>query len=381
LHVTADSKETSLGIPGSWQLLFEVIDTGQGIAKERLSHIFEQFEQAEKNTTRRYGGTGLGLAIARSLVDAMGGELQVESVLGQGSRFFFTLPMNEVEGKTAEQHLLFENLDIIRPNFLKDKHILVAEDNPTLQDVIITLLEGRGAKVTLAKNGEEAVSLVKQKKDIGLMLMDIQMPIMDGHQATREIRQQFDKSQLPIIAMTASAMKEDKEMAFAHGMNAYLVKPVSLERLIQELVNLNFISLDDLGIQKNGKSQDQDSIDISAVLSYPGINLDMALANMGNMSKLYKDTAKTVIATMPEHLQNLAEAVERQDAVSVEKKLHTIKGMVAQLGATELADWLKLQIQNLKSGVSVAKLPKIEQHAVAKIAEVMTGLKEIIQQM
>jgi signal transduction histidine kinase/DNA-binding NarL/FixJ family response regulator len=208
---------------------FTVQDTGIGIPREQHRRIFEMFCQADGSTSRKYGGTGLGLAIASRLVALMGGQLTVESVLGKGSCFEFTLDVIE---STAEIHdmlgLAASGKEIPGADPGSAATILLAEDNKVNQMLAVRTLEKGGYRVLVANNGAEAVQII-QEQPVDLILMDIQMPEMDGFQATAKIRSSRVMSgnrPMPVIAMTAHALKGDRERCLAGGMTDYISKPV-----------------------------------------------------------------------------------------------------------------------------------------------------------
>lgn len=211
----------------SIQVLFAVKDTGIGIPKDRQETIFESFTQASGSTKRLYGGTGLGLTISKKLTELQGGNMWLESEVGQGSTFFVELSFGKGELK-AEKELEVsqtntEKFDEIQ---LKGIKVLLAEDNIVNQKVMKRFLERWSVDLTIVDNGEEAVKLVKEK-DFDIVLMDLQMPLMDGYEATRAIRalEHPHKKQVPIIALTAAALQEVKEQVFACGMNDFVTKP------------------------------------------------------------------------------------------------------------------------------------------------------------
>ena len=217
------------------RLRFEVQDTGIGIRPEQMTHLFEAFEQADVSTTRRFGGTGLGLAISKRLALLMGGDIGVDSREGTGSLFWVELPfqMTAAAPSPAPTPAATPPSAEAAPGVdWRRARILLAEDNPTNQEVAGMLLRSRGLDYALADNGEEAVRLV-ESGHFDLVLMDVQMPVMDGLQATRVIRQRHPAEALPIVAMTANAFEEDRTACLAAGMNDYLSKPVVPELLWQ----------------------------------------------------------------------------------------------------------------------------------------------------
>ena len=223
-------------VPGTQcGLRFTVTDTGIGIPKSRQQVIFEPFIQADSSTVRNYGGTGLGLTICRRLVERMGGEVGVTSEPGQGSAFFFTALFRRL---AAPAKRLTGQHELPKPGQDRALHILLVEDDPTSRMLVAGILRRDGHTVEEACEGEPAVSAVRER-DFDLVLMDVQMPGMDGLAATRAIRslaqdtapELKQRSQVPIVALTAHAMRGDAERCLEAGMNRYLTKPIQADRL------------------------------------------------------------------------------------------------------------------------------------------------------
>ena len=215
---------------GTVNLCFAVIDTGVGISEQQAAGLFQPFTQADTSTTRKYGGTGLGLVISKLLVEMMQGKISVDSTPGSGSCFSFTAVM----GKTSEELESDEPVDLFDQNnhVLEGKHALLAEDNEINQEIAVALLDALGMKTTVADNGLEALELL-ERNTFDVVLMDIQMPVMDGLSASREIRKHGNESirNIPIIAMTAHAMKEDREKSMDAGMSGHITKPIDQQEL------------------------------------------------------------------------------------------------------------------------------------------------------
>jgi len=218
-------------------LRFEVVDTGIGIEPEAQTRLFQSFEQADNSMTRKYGGTGLGLAICKRLMQLMGGEIGVESTLGQGSTFWFVVPLNKREADaippaptftalTAEQRLQAD---------YAGTRILLAEDEPITQEISRGLLEDVGLVVDLAEDGRQALELAQQNT-YALILMDMQMPNLNGIDATQAIRADSLNMATPILAMTANAFDEDRQVCLDAGMNDHIAKPVDPDRLYETLL-------------------------------------------------------------------------------------------------------------------------------------------------
>jgi CheY-like chemotaxis protein len=205
---------------------FSVTDTGIGIRPDQIEKLFAPFVQADASTTRKYGGTGLGLAISKQLVEIMGGTIGVDSEEGKGSTFWFTIPFGAASQIQAPPEV-FQSLSNAPRS--ENSHILIAEDNPTNRLVVLSQLKKLGYGAKAVKDGSEAVQALRAG-DYDLVLMDCEMPVMDGYEATRQIRQSLH-SDIPIIALTASAMQSDRERCMKEGMSDYLAKPVDLGHL------------------------------------------------------------------------------------------------------------------------------------------------------
>jgi CheY-like chemotaxis protein len=227
-------RQTAAGVSGV-QLRFEVSDTGVGIAPEHIPRLFQSFHQADNSTSRRFGGTGLGLAIARRLSALMGGEVGVDSTPGQGSTFWFTAQLGRAEavaddgladrlGATPDAHLAR----------LRGARVLIVDDSEINLQIAREILEDAGLVVDSCSDGSQAVAAV-QAHAYALVLMDMQMPVMDGVTATWRIRLLPEHAELPILAMTASAMPADREACLSAGMNDFLPKPIHPDVLLAAL--------------------------------------------------------------------------------------------------------------------------------------------------
>ena len=216
-------------------LRFEVIDSGIGIAPEACKRLFTAFEQADNSMTRKYGGTGLGLAISKRLVELMGGEIGVDSIPGQGSTFWFTVGLQKCQHAPSSMPL---EVPAITEQYLKEFHagarLLLVEDEPLNREITLSLLEDTGLVLDIAEDGQEALDLSQQQR-YDLILMDMQMPRMNGIDATQAIRKQSLNRDTPILAMTANAFHEDRAICLAAGMDDFLSKPVAPEVLFETI--------------------------------------------------------------------------------------------------------------------------------------------------
>lgn len=215
-------------------LTFNVQDSGVGISADRQQNIFDPFIQADSSTTRQFGGTGLGLSISRQLVRLMGGDIGVESKLGQGSTFWFNLTLERPQADQSESDSGRPLSDLKTAGTeVSPQYILLAEDSPVNQMVARGVLEKMGHQVEVVDNGVKALEALKVN-DYDFVLMDCQMPEMDGYRATRMLRDPASgvlNPAIPVIAMTAHAMAGDKEKCLAAGMNDYIAKPFKLNQL------------------------------------------------------------------------------------------------------------------------------------------------------
>jgi signal transduction histidine kinase/CheY-like chemotaxis protein len=222
---------------GSVHIVFCVTDNGVGISKEAMGSLFQPFEQGSAGVARRYGGTGLGLAISRSIVRMLGGDISVKSVPGEGSVFSFSLVMRESVPDGVDEDYTFEGKDLF-----VGKRALLVDDVVINRIIAVDLLEFTGLDIDEAEDGEEAVRMFESSHEntYDIIFMDVQMPRMDGYEASSKIRslKRGDAKKIPIVALTANAFKDDIEKAFRSGMNAHLAKPLNIQKLIETTFKL-----------------------------------------------------------------------------------------------------------------------------------------------
>ncbi len=314
--------ERDPGVTNGVGLHFVVEDTGVGVAAEHRERIFEAFSQADGSTTRKYGGTGLGLAISSTLVKLMGGRIWVESTLGHGSRFHFTATF----GVSAEQAPSRRPLEMPERQG-RQRRVLLVEDNIVNQRVAVGLLTNRGHHVTLASNGADAIEQLGREA-FDLVLMDLQMPVMGGLEATDEIRsrERITGTHTRIVAMTAHAMTGDRERCLAHGMDGYLSKPIDPAALfaVVEEDSAGTTHLADPSIE----SEAFDEADLMARVSH-----DAELARV------------VVTAFIEDHQPRLAalhDAISANDLPAIRRAAHAIKGAAATVGGRSLSALAKV---------------------------------------
>lgn len=223
---------------GAHRLCFDVIDTGFGIPESKIHTLFEPFTQVDNTSTRSFGGTGLGLTICRRLAEALGGAIEVESKLGKGSRFTFVLPIKKPE-RLIQPNLNIESIDDTPPTEIRlSARVLVVDDRRDIRYLAQHFIEKAGGIVFTATNGQEAIDFIESDgtAEVDLIVMDMQMPVMDGYDATAELRRR--NCQLPIIALTANAMKSDRDECLAAGCTDYTTKPLDRRKLIMMIATL-----------------------------------------------------------------------------------------------------------------------------------------------
>ena len=233
-NVTITVEELPCENEGYMKVKTEIKDTGIGMSKEYLPTLFEPFSREQNTTIGKVGGTGLGMPIVKKMVDLMGGSLEVESELGKGTVFTFTLTHKIADKKYYSQKIEIVEASDMGEN-LRGKHVLLAEDNDLNAEIAMAVLEETGLVIERVEDGIQCVDKVEQMLSgtYDLILMDIQMPKMDGYKATKCIRRLDDKkkAEIPIIAMTANAFAEDRKKAFDAGMDGHIAKPIDIEKL------------------------------------------------------------------------------------------------------------------------------------------------------
>jgi signal transduction histidine kinase/CheY-like chemotaxis protein len=340
----AVSAEVRRQTPESILLEFSVSDSGIGIRPEDQDRIFSPFTQADASTTRNYGGTGLGLTISRRLVELMDGQLRVESLPDHGSTFYFTVSLKIPQTAAIESSETGQSpYPSARRRALQ---ILLAEDTPTNQKVAQYLLTKRGHIVEIARNGRQALELVAQR-EYDVVLMDVQMPVMDGFQATSAIRALSDpaKAHLPIIAMTAHALKEDAARCIAAGMDAYVSKPIQVDEFIELVELFGEAEIGDHSAQRtrradgryevSGKTGDTTVpfLQNSSDKPVPVFDLADAVKKCFGKYEFFVDMAKSFSEEAGSCIDAMKEARLQNNTGAVRDAAHRLKNTVVYLGS------------------------------------------------
>ncbi|OQP49293.1 hypothetical protein A4H97_28540 [Niastella yeongjuensis] len=347
------------------RIAFTVKDTGIGITESQLGLIFEPFMQAHVAITRTHGGTGLGLSICRELITMMGGELKVDSEAGKGSCFSFELPFaissSKLNQSTVAQDLNYQSLG--------NRYVLVAEDVELNQYLVRHIMESWGFTVDVVNNGREAVAMV-QKNKYDLVLMDIQMPEMDGIEATRAIRQLGDpvKAAIPIVALTANALKGDSEKYLASGMNDFLPKPFNEQKLFIVISN-NLKTGAAAPVKPMNKSNT--AVTRAAEKLY---DLTMVQTISGGDEGFVKKMVQLFLETVPPSMADLQKETAQQNWVNASKLAHKLKATIDSMGITQLKEVVRTIETNGKKGEGVDRIP-------GQVQEVITVLEACMEQL
>lgn len=356
---------------------FAVEDTGIGISEDKLQSIFDTFSQADSSINRRFGGTGLGLSISKQLVDLQQGKMEVESKVGKGSTFSFTIPY-KIADETELQAQLNLMAGVNSHQILKQLRILLVEDNEFNQIVAIDTLKLliEDLKIDVAENGQIAIDLL-QKNSYDIVLMDVSMPIMNGYETTLHIRQKLTEplSKIPIMAMTASATTAEIERCFEVGMNEYIAKPFLEEELLQKLTQVLHLSTVKI------KTVDSSNEDIQKVNM--GSVLEMAFLEKftkKNPAKMAK-YIQIFLQTAPKQLKSLNESLEASNWKQLRASAHSLKSQLRYMGVFPLKETIQTVETNAAEQIAldaipplVAKINRITQRAIKELEEKLVAL-------
>ena len=314
---------------------FRIKDTGIGIAAEKLAMIFESFSQASEDITRKFGGTGLGLTITKQLVELQGGNIRVESEEGVGTSVAFEIPYEVIEVPLTMPKQEEERTTVEQFSFA-GKNVLVVEDNEINRKVMSYNLEPAGINVTMANDGKEAVKMLERGQQFDLIIMDLQMPIMNGFQASVYIRQKL-KIQTPIIAMTASALKNEEVKCIQLGMNEYLTKPFAPEELFKLL-------------EKYFDEQSESETSAISSITNEKIPYTLDYISIKRKPEVIAHVLGIILHETPKLLQEISNAILNEEWMAAHDRAHKLK---SSIGLLQVKDMLEI-------------LDKIELHTAQK---------------
>lgn len=343
----------------------EVKDTGIGIPSEKLTTIFESFSQADASVTRKYGGSGLGLTIVKQLVELQNGKITVRSEENSGSTFIVLIPYTIGKASTLSSAQIPGN-NSLDASVIRDLHVLLVEDNDINRLYAKSILKNWHCKIDIAENGLVAIEKVKNTH-YDIVLMDVQMPVMDGYEATRAIRVlEGDKKEIPILALTANATKTDVQKCLASGMNDYLPKPFTPEDLLRKIVvDLKIQPQDIEHFPKPKKS----SFDLSYLRSISNDN-----------QEFIREMMQTFIQTMPAILDQLTKALETEDWEKLSKLAHQIKPSFTLMGIHSLRNDILFIEENGKAKTKLVDLSRTTNGFIQTCKHLIEELNQVLAQ-
>ncbi len=361
--VAADSLEAQQVV-----LRFDVHDTGAGISPEHLQTLFQPFDQGDSSVTREHGGTGLGLAVCRQLVDLMGGDFDVASTPGEGSTFTVTVPLGLADKPVPREHRR-----AVAPASLHGRRVLLVEDNALNREVATSMLDDAGIRVLLAENGEEALERVESERP-DLVLMDIQMPVMDGLTATRRLRQTRRFRDLPVVAMTAHAMSGDAEKSLDAGMNDHITKPVDPDDLYATLNR--WLATAETGGSQTGAPPPESARAGDPLHALPGVDTVAALKLVNGK----RDRLKRMLLDFRAHYARTGDdavaAVAEGRVEDAGRLGHALKASSGYMGMQAVAD-AAVALDRAGKAADADAARAAAERLRAALAEVMTGLDRL----
>lgn len=368
-----------------FDMKFDVIDTGIGIPTDKLETIFESFSQADESVTRKYGGTGLGLTIVKQLVELQGGRITVDSIEDQGSTFSVHIPYviggsDDIAG-SSRNHVITTHRDS-----LKNMSILLVEDNDINRLYATSILKTWECKVDMAENGYVAVEKIKDN-DFDIVLMDIQMPVMDGFEATKAIRLgESPKNSIPIIALTANATRKDIEKCLAAGMNDCIPKPFTPEDLFRMLFKYStFVKVHrsqaaaEQAVRKNIEEQEERSKEHLPPVpdGLESIDLSYLKKVTSNNEAFLKDMISTFLDTMPKSIEEIRTHATSKDWENLAKAVHKIKPSLAMMGLNRTRDVAAVIEASAKERTDLESLPETTDQFCIQLETALSQLRQL----
>jgi len=357
-------------------LQFSVVDSGIGIRKEKLPVIFNSFTQASDDTARLYGGTGLGLAIVKQLVGLLGGEIAVDSEVDHGTKFSFNLTFEKGEGKAIQRKA--DLYRISQTTDMKGVRILLVEDNLLNQEIAVDTINLYNDQIIVdcAENGRIAVEKI-ESNEYDIIIMDIQMPIMDGVEATRYIRtiMKAPKNRIPILGMSAHALKSEKDKCIDAGMNDYITKPFEPENLFSKIHTLIGKS------QYTNAQQSDNATESSKNEAYKWIDLSYLPNTYNKSTERKKKILLMCLENIPKDLETIGQHYSSSNWKLLSNVAHSLKSLVFYLGLLNLRELLETIEKNSKFGVNLDDIPAMLDNVITTWNEASKELQTIVAEL